>query len=441
MTDSLNDPTSVPAPLGSPDRKRSLEDEYADDDDDSRGARFKRQALNSSESTALPVPPKREEQAYGGGGFAADGGAGGAAAAGYDTGVKSVQMRAIISTKEAGIIIGKSGRNVADIREQSGAKVMVSENVPGAMERILTISGPIDAVAKAFALVATKYVEEQHQQASQQQAQPPPPAVPQDVQARHTAVRLLVPHSQMGSVIGKQGAKIKEFQELSGAKIDAAEDMLPGSTERIVTLNGVIASIHIASYHIGNTLLEHPERSNGTIFFKPSGAGAGGPGGVGPAAGMGAMMGYAAGMRGGMPGMTAALGYMSQAGGYGASGMMPPGYGGAGAYGMRGGAGGGAGGAGGMPAANQLQQQIFIPNDMVGAIIGKGGQKINEIRRASGCVIKVADDPRDGSTERLVTITGTPDANQMALYMLYQRLESEKLRIASQQQQQQMQMH
>jgi len=32
----------------------------------------------------------------------------------------------------------------------------------------------------------------------------------------------------------------------------------------------------------------------------------------------------------------------------------------------------------------QMTQQIFIPNDMVGAIIGKGGAKINEIRQLSG---------------------------------------------------------
>jgi hypothetical protein len=32
----------------------------------------------------------------------------------------------------------------------------------------------------------------------------------------------------------------------------------------------------------------------------------------------------------------------------------------------------------------QMTQQIFIPNDMVGAIIGKAGAKINEIRQMSG---------------------------------------------------------
>jgi poly(rC)-binding protein 2/3/4 len=68
-----------------------------------------------------------------------------------------------------------------------------------------------------------------------------------------------------------------------------------------------------------------------------------------------------------------------------------------------------------------LTQQIYIPNDMVGAIIGKGGAKINEIRHLSGSVIKI-NEPQESSNERLVTITGTAECNQMALYMLYSRL-------------------
>lgn len=76
--------------------------------------------------------------------------------------------------------------------------------------------------------------------------------------------------------------------------------------------------------------------------------------------------------------------------------------------------------AGLIPGA-PLTQQIYIPNDMVGAIIGKGGAKINEIRSLSGSVIKI-NEPQDNSNERLVTITGTQECNQMALYMLYSRL-------------------
>jgi hypothetical protein len=70
---------------------------------------------------------------------------------------------------------------------------------------------------------------------------------------------------------------------------------------------------------------------------------------------------------------------------------------------------------------NPLLRCLVIPNDMVGAIIGKGGAKINEIRQLSGSVIKI-NEPTDNSNERLVTITGTQECNQMALYMLYSRL-------------------
>jgi heterogeneous nuclear rnp K-like protein 2 len=36
---------------------------------------------------------------------------------------------------------------------------------------------------------------------------------------------------QLTSRIGKGGAKIKEIQEASGARLNASEAMLPGSTE------------------------------------------------------------------------------------------------------------------------------------------------------------------------------------------------------------------
>jgi heterogeneous nuclear rnp K-like protein len=67
---------------------------------------------------------------------------------------------------------------------------------------------------------------------------------------------------------------------------------------------------------------------------------------------------------------------------------------------------------------------------MVGAIIGKGGAKINEIRQLSGSVIKI-NEPQDNSNERLVTITGTAECNQMALYMLYSRLGNTSLFLSS----------
>lgn len=73
------------------------------------------------------------------------------------------------------------------------------------------------------------------------------------------------------------------------------------------------------------------------------------------------------------------------------------------------------------PQQGTMQQQIFIPNDMVGAVIGKGGHKINEIRTQSEAAIKISE-PAEGRTDRLVTITGTQQQNQIALALLQQRI-------------------
>lgn len=81
-------------------------------------------------------------------------------------------------------------------------------------------------------------------------------------------------------------------------------------------------------------------------------------------------------------------------------------------------------------ATQQLQtQQIYIPNDLVGCIIGKGGSKINEIRHMSASQIKIMEPgatgvgpnggPGASEGERLVVITGQPANIQMAVQLLY----------------------
>lgn len=59
-----------------------------------------------------------------------------------------IHIRAVISSPEAATIIGKGGENVSKIRQMSNAKCTVSDYQKGAVERILTVSGVVDAVAK-----------------------------------------------------------------------------------------------------------------------------------------------------------------------------------------------------------------------------------------------------------------------------------------------------
>jgi heterogeneous nuclear rnp K-like protein len=59
-----------------------------------------------------------------------------------------IHIRAVITSAEAATVIGKGGENVTQIRRLSGAKCTVSDYSRGAVERILTVSGMVDATAK-----------------------------------------------------------------------------------------------------------------------------------------------------------------------------------------------------------------------------------------------------------------------------------------------------
>jgi heterogeneous nuclear rnp K-like protein 2 len=61
---------------------------------------------------------------------------------------QEIALRAVVTTKEAGVIIGKEGRTVSGVREVTGVKVGVSKVIPRIHERTLTVSGPLPNVAK-----------------------------------------------------------------------------------------------------------------------------------------------------------------------------------------------------------------------------------------------------------------------------------------------------
>ncbi len=64
-----------------------------------------------------------------------------------------IHIRAVITSAEAATVIGKGGENVSLVRKLSNAKCTVSDYQKGAVERILTVSGVVDAVAKVNTLV------------------------------------------------------------------------------------------------------------------------------------------------------------------------------------------------------------------------------------------------------------------------------------------------
>ncbi|KAI9803900.1 MAG: hypothetical protein M1825_001780 [Sarcosagium campestre] len=352
-----------------------------------------------------------------------------------------IHVRAVISSAEAATVIGKGGENVTQIRKLSGAKCTVSDYSRGAVERILTVSGQVDATAKAFGLIIRTLNNEPLESSSTPQSKTYP-------------LRLLIPHILIGSIIGKSGVRIREIQEASGARLNASDACLPLSTERSLVVLGVADAVHIATYYVASTLVEQLTERFGGAAASAYATRTGGPAGVVPG-GMQVVPYVPQPVTGNyghpdnfkrhtnQPQRTPANPYgvpflhgqppqaqgqppmhfgASPQAGYGGAGPHQPGQGVQPVAAAAGGPGGPSGAPiGGMIPGQPLTQQIFIPNDMVGAIIGKGGAKINEIRTLSGSVIKI-NEPQDNSNERLVTITGTQECNQMALYMLYTRL-------------------
>ncbi|KAJ6665324.1 hypothetical protein lerEdw1_004373 [Lerista edwardsae] len=175
----------------------------------------------------------------------------------------TLTIRLLMHGKEVGSIIGKKGETVKKMREESGARINISEgNCP---ERIVTITGPTDAIFKAFAMIAYKFEEDIINSMSNSTATSKPPVT----------LRLVVPASQCGSLIGKGGSKIKEIRESTGAQVQVAGDMLPNSTERAVTISGTpdaiiqcVKQICVVMLEVQSVAMGSPPKG-ATIPYRP----------------------------------------------------------------------------------------------------------------------------------------------------------------------------
>lgn len=74
---------------------------------------------------------------------------------------------------------------------------------------------------------------------------------------------------------------------------------------------------------------------------------------------------------------------------------------------------------------NSSTTQVSIPKDLAGAIIGKGGSRIRQIRQESGAGITI-DEPVAGSNDRIITITGAQEQIQNAQYLLQMSIKNDQ---------------
>lgn len=371
------------------------------------------------------------------------------------------EVRLLIPSKMAGAIIGKAGHNIQKLRTEYQAQVNVGDST--GPERVLTIGGDMETITKVV-----KDVMKHLDKAGENECE----------------LRILVHQSLAGCVIGRGGTKIKELKDQIGCRLKIFSNIAPQSTDRIAQVIGTedqcLTALNDIIGLIQGTPIKGPVHNydphnyddmyadeyggygiggggggnfrNGRNAGENSGGNAGGfdrrdrfddrgRGGRGYDRGNdrnrggmrerefinpwapnvnGQQMGGNAFGGGGGLGM-GGMGAMNLGGSGGNMGNMPN-MGNMGNMGNIGNMGNGSMGSFGGQAPtmdNRTSTQVTIPKDLAGAIIGKGGGRIRRIRNESNAFIQI-DEALPGSTDRIITITGSQKEIQAAQYMLQQ---------------------
>lgn len=374
----------------------------------------------------------------------------------------SVTLRFLLRSKHAGGIIGKGGETIKRLRTDYNATVTVPDTQTN--ERVLSIGADKEDCIK----VLRECLPLVHE--------PPYPVNAgrggggEGKEPNEYEIDFLVHSSQVGGIIGRAGQRIKEIREQTSAQVKVYQECLADSTERVVAVGGSEDNLIAAIEQMLEVMQEQPIKGNITLydpsyehsqggfdnydgynnnFNGPPGRGGMG-GGMRGGGGMGRGGGRGGGMRGGGMGGGRGPGgggnFGGPQGGFNGGGNMGSGGGGGGDFSnnfsgsgdfnsfssqgqqgdMFGGAGGGNfNGSGGNFGSNnssgmpQTTTQVTVPNDMAGAIIGKGGERIRNIRQKCGADIKFSDsDPV--KKDRLITISGSQDQIQYAQYLMQQ---------------------
>lgn len=251
-------------------------------------------------------------------------------------------IRFIILSQDAGGIIGKEGRHIRQIRDESSCTINISGSAT--QERILNITGKPRDLKNAVEMVAEKLKD-----MSNSRDDAP------------VTLRILVPNSQCGCIIGKAGVNIKAIREASGVQIQIPDSHLPGSTERAVTITGEPEGVGICCEKIAEKFIEFPEKQNNRQFYPHMYENA-------------------------MPQLSMMTGQLSLSG-----------------------------------VSRRSEQKLRLPSNVIGSLIGKQGCHINEIRQFSGATVQVEENERDDRMSDVI-VTGTPEAVSCATFLINARI-------------------
>jgi len=320
----------------------------------------------------------------------------------------SHEVRVLIPSNHVGSIIGKKGCNIKRVREECAVFCSILSAPEGVSERVLTVKGASPNIALGLHRFGEIIVEANQQRAAKRGLE--------NTEAKDASqyqVRFLLHSSLVGGIIGKGGSLVQQTQANTQARVQVSSEALPQSSEKTVTVSGALENVYAATQIIISQMKENELRPGVQNFpYSPSPYFSSGgnpqqgppyqqqqqaPAPSNPYGGHN----YAPYQSYAPPPQQSPYGAPPQQS-YGA----PSGY-----------------GAPQQSSQALSKQKIVIPTVCAGNVIGRSGTIVSNIRQQSGTFISIA--PAESATphERMVTISGSPQGIQTAVYLIRQIVE------------------
>jgi len=159
--------------------------------------------------------------------------------------------RLLLDPKRTGLVIGKSGSGLKEIRLQTGAQFELKRDPvyiqggPLGGERLLVVKPPLESQSQCLILVCSKLAggTEGVSAAASVDGVEVTPSAPKAV-----SIGLLIPKQVAGRVVGKGGAGLKDIRAL-GLKVDMTRDEpIPG--DRLLRLTGEALCVSSAIHNV-----------------------------------------------------------------------------------------------------------------------------------------------------------------------------------------------
>ncbi|CAL8109222.1 unnamed protein product [Calicophoron daubneyi] len=172
----------------------------------------------------------------------------------------NVHFKILVPSIAAGAIIGKGGEAITDIQNKTAAKVKMSKAndfYPGTTERVCLIIGTIESILRVFQYISEKIYEKPE---SLLRSANKGGRMPTE---RHKQVKILVPNSTAGIIIGKGGSFIKEVKDSTGVFIQVSQKSKElNLAERCVTIAGELSQTYEAVAQLLVKIADDPQSSS-----------------------------------------------------------------------------------------------------------------------------------------------------------------------------------